>query len=623
MQTTYAQKNETIQKASANTAESVVDSSSQSATLQRHASLANAAVQRAENPPRPNNTGLPDDLKNGIESLSGYSLDNVRVHYNSPKPATVQALAYTQGTDIHVAPGQEHALPHEAWHVTQQMAGRVSPTTNINGMPVNDNAALEHEADVMGEKAVQCKSLPNGESKRVCCGTMSVQRYVKKGDYTFSKAKDDERNIAVKENEASTIYIKKGAPIPDDLKKLGIENKGEITLGDYGVYQICKQGRIASIKKIGVDGTLSEQEQEELHGEDVETMKKLLYYQKIFVEILKKKCTDLRECLGNRGGEELLKYLIQLLKSNTELKCLGGDIYDALYAMLGIAKKIKKDSMDAQALLVIEDDLNLRLSQIQNEENLAMYKPFFRTMCTASAYDRGGLIDNVRDKTEAGKSIFDQIKYGKGFIEGTIKKGDFPLGWDGHRATRINQDISVDDLYVEDAVGKSANGYERANAHWFAHIYGVGEDRLYGVDKSYEILANYPLNSWFLLENHFNKVEKCDKNCFKDFRGKSWNITCDKLQDVILTLELNEDMMFYGMFFTNRGDFQYNDDLNGIMDFMLQTANSAIDGMFVGELAKKNTPDSCIPSSIIMKDLESGDVNDRSLLSIYKANHPS
>jgi hypothetical protein len=70
----------------------------------------------------------------------------------------VQALAYTQGTDIHVAPGQEKCLPREAWHVAQQMAGRVSPTTNINGMPVNDNAALEHEADVMGEKAVQCKS---------------------------------------------------------------------------------------------------------------------------------------------------------------------------------------------------------------------------------------------------------------------------------------------------------------------------------------------------------------------------------------------------------------------------------------------------------------------------------
>ena len=102
---------------------------------------------------KPNNTGLPDNLKAGVENLSGFSMDSVNVHYNSSKPATVQALAYTQGTDIHVAPGQEQHLPHEAWHVAQQMAGRVNPTTEIGGMPVNDNVALEHEADVMGAQA--------------------------------------------------------------------------------------------------------------------------------------------------------------------------------------------------------------------------------------------------------------------------------------------------------------------------------------------------------------------------------------------------------------------------------------------------------------------------------------
>lgn len=100
-----------------------------------------------------NGTGMPDNLKAGIEDLSGFSMDDVRVHYNSDKPATVQALAYTQGTDIHVAPGQERHLPHEAWHVAQQMAGRVEPTTEVGGLPVNDNPALEHEADVMGSRA--------------------------------------------------------------------------------------------------------------------------------------------------------------------------------------------------------------------------------------------------------------------------------------------------------------------------------------------------------------------------------------------------------------------------------------------------------------------------------------
>ena len=165
----------TVQKMAAPNAASVPDSSAQSESLQRKADMANNAAQRAE-APRPNNTGMPDNLKAGIESLSGFSMDDVRVHYNSPKPATVQALAYTQGTDIHVAPGQEKHLPHEAWHVAQQMAGRVSPTTNINGMPVNDNAALEHEADVMGGKAVQMKSDESMTMQRATIWNGVVQR---------------------------------------------------------------------------------------------------------------------------------------------------------------------------------------------------------------------------------------------------------------------------------------------------------------------------------------------------------------------------------------------------------------------------------------------------------------
>lgn len=105
-------------------------------------------------PSTENLTGMPDNLKSGIESLSGYSMDDVRVHYNSSKPAQLQALAYAQGTDIHIAPGQEQHLPHEAWHVVQQKQGRVQPTTQLQGVNVNDNEGLEKEADVMGGKAV-------------------------------------------------------------------------------------------------------------------------------------------------------------------------------------------------------------------------------------------------------------------------------------------------------------------------------------------------------------------------------------------------------------------------------------------------------------------------------------
>jgi Domain of unknown function (DUF4157) len=105
-----------------------------------------------------NKTGLPDRLKAGIENYSGLAMDDVRVHYNSSKPSELQALAYTQGTDIHVAPGQEEHLPHEAWHFVQQMQGRVKPTIQTKGVGINDDPALEKEADVMGSKALQMES---------------------------------------------------------------------------------------------------------------------------------------------------------------------------------------------------------------------------------------------------------------------------------------------------------------------------------------------------------------------------------------------------------------------------------------------------------------------------------
>ena len=108
----------------------------------------------------PNRTGLPDGLKAGVESLSGISLDDVRVHTNSSKPAKLNALAYTQGSDIHVAPGQERHLAHEAWHVVQQAQGRVQPTMQMKGVSINDNTGLEHEADVMGARAVRQTSAP-------------------------------------------------------------------------------------------------------------------------------------------------------------------------------------------------------------------------------------------------------------------------------------------------------------------------------------------------------------------------------------------------------------------------------------------------------------------------------
>ncbi len=133
--------------------------------------------------PAPNRTGLPDSLKAGVESLSGQSLDHVRVHRNSPMPAQLNAHAYAQGSDIHLAPGQEKHLPHEAWHVVQQAQGRVRPTMQLKdgGVPINDDRGLEHEADVMGARAAQRKVAPPPAGKNrapAAPGRRVVQRNV-------------------------------------------------------------------------------------------------------------------------------------------------------------------------------------------------------------------------------------------------------------------------------------------------------------------------------------------------------------------------------------------------------------------------------------------------------------
>ncbi len=97
-----------------------------------------------------NHTGIPDGLRSGLEERYGVSFEDVRVHYNSPRPEKLGALAYTQGSEVHIGPGQEKHLKHELGHVVQQKLSHVPATTTVNGHQVNDNPQLEREADRIG-----------------------------------------------------------------------------------------------------------------------------------------------------------------------------------------------------------------------------------------------------------------------------------------------------------------------------------------------------------------------------------------------------------------------------------------------------------------------------------------
>ena len=107
--------------------------------------------------------GIPDEVKGKMENSIGADFSDVKVHTNSQSAVDMGALAYTQGSDVHFAPGQydpsssggQELLGHELTHVKQQKEGRVQANSEVNGQALNNESSLEGEADQMGAKAAQ------------------------------------------------------------------------------------------------------------------------------------------------------------------------------------------------------------------------------------------------------------------------------------------------------------------------------------------------------------------------------------------------------------------------------------------------------------------------------------
>ncbi|NJO03747.1 MAG: DUF4157 domain-containing protein [Bacteroidia bacterium] len=107
---------------------------------------------------------LPQDLQANAENVLQEDLSDVKVT-ESEKASDVGALAYTQGDQLVFAPGQfqpdtqkgQELIGHELAHVKQQRQGRVQPTTQAKGLPVNDDAGLEKEANRVGEEIASQK----------------------------------------------------------------------------------------------------------------------------------------------------------------------------------------------------------------------------------------------------------------------------------------------------------------------------------------------------------------------------------------------------------------------------------------------------------------------------------
>lgn len=105
---------------------------------------------------------LPRYMRDQVQETSGVDLSDVTVHRDSAEPARFGAWAFTDGHDIHLAPGRDDSLGHETWHAVQQRQGRVRPTGTEQGHAVNRDLALEAEADAAGRDALPAPQITKG-----------------------------------------------------------------------------------------------------------------------------------------------------------------------------------------------------------------------------------------------------------------------------------------------------------------------------------------------------------------------------------------------------------------------------------------------------------------------------
>jgi hypothetical protein len=107
--------------------------------------LANSTPQGQESP-------LPPSIQLKMEASFGADFSDVRIHANSQAPTMLNAVAFTDGTNIHFAPNQyrpNHSeglelLGHELTHVVQQREG-YNNVQVPQGMVVVDDPAPEQE----------------------------------------------------------------------------------------------------------------------------------------------------------------------------------------------------------------------------------------------------------------------------------------------------------------------------------------------------------------------------------------------------------------------------------------------------------------------------------------------
>jgi hypothetical protein len=181
-------------------------------------------------PPHQSGAGLAPALRARMEHAFQSDFSALRI-YEDDSASRIHARAYTDGNDLHFAPGRFDPnspdglalLGHELTHVVQQRQGNVRPS--LYGGPVGDldavplqhprlpdsffnlDSGLEREADALGQRAARGEqvSVPSSPSPAPVSGVIQAS------------PEDEARLNADLESRANAVWQSHGSPQNQDL----------------------------------------------------------------------------------------------------------------------------------------------------------------------------------------------------------------------------------------------------------------------------------------------------------------------------------------------------------------------------------------------------------------------
>ncbi|MGG4456072.1 DUF4157 domain-containing protein [Brevibacillus porteri] len=159
--------------------------------------LSRTPLQKSENLSSGSGRSLPDSVQAKMEKAFRTDFSDVQIHPESSVASQIGAVAFAQGNDIHFAPGTyqpetqsgQQLLGHELTHVVQQRQGRVKANVPDASLPINDDPALEAEADRYGSVAASGTKLDSSDHN----ATSSVSSPIIQG--TWDEALLDARRM--------------------------------------------------------------------------------------------------------------------------------------------------------------------------------------------------------------------------------------------------------------------------------------------------------------------------------------------------------------------------------------------------------------------------------------------